>query len=38
MLTYIKRLFSILFGGETCKSNCSGNCNQGRTCNCEEIK
>jgi hypothetical protein len=35
MLTFIKRVFNVLFGGEMQQSKCNQNCNQGRTCDCK---
>jgi hypothetical protein len=34
MVTYIKRWFKSLFANDGCSSNCTGNCNQGRNCDC----
>ena len=35
MLTFIKRWFKSLFANDGSGSNCSGNCNQGRACDCK---
>jgi hypothetical protein len=35
MLTFIKRVFSVLLGGEIHQSKCNNNCNQGRSCDCK---